>query len=340
MDRTRRIIEAASRHALALRFIAGLALGAAMMLTTACGGSYALDAERGPTDPSSFALAAQPAAPQTAAAKAQIALGEALFSDTRLSGDGRRSCASCHQADKGFGDGLIRSPARDGTPLPRHTPALLNVAHASSLFWDGRAATLEQQAWGPITNPAEMGGDKAVVAQRIAHDPQYRARFAAAFAGRVPDTDTIAAALAAYQRTLLSGRSPFDRWAEGKPDAIAPAAARGFALFVGKARCATCHTGSQLSDGRFHDIGLESADQGRGAITGKRRDRQAFRTPGLRDIARTAPYMHDGALASLEAVVGHYSDDVIARRGTPPQARLTPAEKRDLVALLQSLSSE
>lgn len=340
MDFARHITQAASRHALVLRFVAGLALGAMMMLTAACGGSYELEAAERMTAPSSFVLRASLEGPASAASDARIALGHDLFDDPRLSGDGTRSCATCHRADKGFGDGRARSPARDGSALPRHTSALLNVAHASSLFWDGRAATLEQQAWGPITNPAEMGGDKAVVVHRIALDPRYRARFAAAFGGGQPDADTIGAALAAYQRSLLSGRASFDRWADGDHNAIAPDAARGFALFVGKARCTTCHTGAQFSDQRFHDVGLASDDPGRGAITGKRRDRQAFRTPGLRDIARTPPYMHDGSLASLEAVVDHYSDAVITRRGTPPRARLTPAEKTDLVAFLKTLSSE
>lgn len=271
----------------------------------------------------------------------KVALGRDLFNDPRLSGNGAQSCASCHQADRGFGDGQPLGRGADGRALVRHTPTLWNIGFAARLFSDGRAASLEEQALMPITNGAEMGRHPGTSIDPIQADPDYRRRFARAFPD-APETSelNVAKALAAYQRTLVSPDTPYDRWARGDAAALSPAARRGFQLFVGRGGCAQCHSGPNFTDGRFHDVGLPDADLGRGAITGKRAHDHAFRTPGLREVSRTAPYMHDGSLPSLEAVVDHYSDHVTPRRTAPPARRLSPAEKADLVAFLLTLSAD
>ncbi len=269
----------------------------------------------------------------------KIALGRDLFHDTKLSGDGTRSCATCHQPDKAFQDGVVGFAGLRGRQLVRNTPGLINIGFAPSAFVDGRAASLEEQALGPVTNPDEMGRAPGHAVDLIRADPSYRARFAAVFGGPVSEL-TVSKALAAYQRTLVSGVAPFDRWVAGDVRAISPAAVRGSAVFAGKGNCLSCHHGANFTDGKFHDVGLPSADRGRGAITGRARDAHEFRTPSLREIGRTAPYMHDGSLPDLAAVVDHYSDRAGRRRGNPAPARLTDDEKRDLIAFLQTLDTE
>lgn len=319
-----------------MRFAAGFMLGALMLLTTACADGYGPEAQRRTPSPRDFALnlAVDPRATDAAAA-----LGKTLFHDARLSGDGSRSCASCHDTARGYGDGQARSQRLSGQPLGRHTPTLYNVGGVARLFWDGRAASLEEQAWGPINNAEEMGGDTAVTVARIASDPNYQRDFATAFGKRSIDAAAIGTALAAYQRTITPAPAPFDRWAAGDASAISPQARRGFALFTGKARCSTCHAGPGFSDGRFHDIGLASSDPGRFAVTRRKRDRHGFRTPGLRELGRTAPYMHDGSKADLRAVIEHYSTGIVTRAGAAPKVTLTAHEKDELEAFLKSLTS-
>jgi cytochrome c peroxidase len=271
---------------------------------------------------------------------AKIELGGLLFADPGLSGDGKSSCASCHDPRRGFADGLAKSPGNGGRLLVRHTPTLLNVAYAPILFWDGRSPSLEDQALRPITNGGEMARHPAVLADAVEGNPRYQALFAAAFPGTGVSEANIARAIAAYERTLVSGTAPFDRFIAGTTTAISPAAARGFALFAGKANCAACHSGALLTDGKFHDVGLADDDLGRGGITNNSAFDHAFRTPALREIGRTAPYMHNGSLQNLAAVVDHYADTDKRRRGSLPPLALSAAERRDLVAFLQTLDSE
>ncbi len=309
----------------------------AAALLSGCGYAYPEPPLR-PVAPSAFT---RPPAAVPAASPAQVALGRALFNDTRLSGDGSLSCASCHQPELGFGDGRATGMGIGGTKLQRHTPGLWNVGFAPRLFGDGRAASLEDQALMPVANPDEMGADPARVAARLAADPAMRARFATAFPEAPAVTPAaMARAIAAYERTMVSGPAPFDRWAAGSAGSMSPAAVRGFTLFAGRAGCARCHTGWAMSDGKFHDVGLPDGDTGRGAITGRRRDAHAFRTPSLREIGRSAPYMHDGSLPTLAAVVDHYADGAVARPTAPRRVVLTAAERRDLVAFLESLDSD
>jgi cytochrome c peroxidase len=276
----------------------------------------------------------------------KVALGAKLFQDTRLSGGGDLACVSCHQAELSFSDGVPRHGGLDGRPLDRRTPPLWNLAWGLSWFWDGRAASLEAQAPGPIENRREMAGDLDEVVSRLSNDEATRRTFAAAF----PDDPevsrtTIAKALAAFERSLVSPRTRFDRWVEGDDSALGPDELSGLGLFVGKAGCVNCHKGWRFTDEAFHDIGLpDSADLGRGAFLDLRAADHAFKTPSLRERVWTAPYMHDGSMATFEEVVDHYADRVVERptlsADLPRRVDLSAKERAELVAFLNTLSSE
>ena len=273
----------------------------------------------------------------------RVALGAQLFFDPRLSGSGAISCATCHNPGLGWQDAMPTGLGHMGGRLRRHTPTILNVAYGEPYFWDGRADTLEDQAKGPLAAPAEMNMPPAAVVQTVAGIAGYRDAFARAYPGKPISIDSIASAIAAFERTVVSGSAPFDAWVAGDSDAISPAAKRGYALFTGKANCAVCHQGWRLSDDGFHDIGLPDADRGRAAIAaGIPQLEHAFKTPTLRNIRERAPYMHDGSVATLEAVVDHYDTGFQSRVSLDPQMHrlnLSAAEKHDLVEFLDSLSS-
>lgn len=282
-----------------------------------------------------------PADNPTTAAK--VELGKLLFFDRRLSGSNKMSCATCHIPEKAFGDGLALSPGAGDVPLQRNTQSCLNVGLFESLFWDGRAASLEEQGLGPIESPAEMNQDIDALETELAAIPGYVDQFDEVF-GTKPDRAAIAKALAAFQRTLLTGPAPFDRYLAGEEDALTADAKRGLELFRGEAGCIECHHGPLLSDGRYYRLGVSFNDEGRGMITGRKEDRYRFRTPSLRNVADTAPYMHDGSQKTLEDVVLFYF------RGVPDSAPdgLTPdvqaltgmsiSDVASLVAFLESLS--
>lgn len=313
----------------------------ALLLIAACAYQYDTPRFGAVAQPATFAqrpVIAHPADNPPSDAKA--ALGRALFADPALSGTGQASCASCHAPDKGFSDGLRTARGLNGRSLLRNTPTVINTAYMPVLFWDGRSPDLEDQALRPAISGGEMGRHPAILADAVAADPRYRPMFAAAFPGEPVSEATIARAIAAYERTLVSGTAPFDRWLAGEPNAISAQAARGFALFAGKANCAACHSGWLMSDGRFHDVGLPDDDLGRGGITNNRAFDHAFRTPSLREIGKTAPYMHDGSLQTLAEVVDHYAQMPVKRAGTPPRISLSATERAELVAFLQTLDSE
>src|SRR5262245_35929845 len=213
---------------------------------------------------------------------ARLALGKAFFFDPRLSRTGKVSCATCHDPEKGFSNGERFAVGVDGKRGKRNVPALINVGHSGSLFWDGRAATLEEQALSPIDNPAEMDMRPAALADRLNGIAGYRSQFEKAFGGKATP-QRIAMALATFQRSLVSDDTPFDRYLRGDRRALSEPARRGMALFFGQARCAVCHKGPSLSDDLFHNIGTaEKDDHGRRAVTKKAKDHGAFRTPQLR----------------------------------------------------------
>jgi cytochrome c peroxidase len=275
----------------------------------------------------------------------KIALGRRLFEDKQLSSTGTIACASCHDPRLAFSDGEPTGKGVTGKRLARHTPSLWNVAFSPLLFWDGRASSLENQVRFPVEHADEMGGTLAAATLRLANDESYRRAFAAAFP-QSPEISprTIAGALAAYERTLVSPPTRFDAWVAGKADALTEPEVRGLELFAGKGRCIGCHVGFAFTDHNFYDIGLPGADKGRGKEIGLPAAEYAFKTPTLRELTWTAPYMHDGSLATLEDVVRHYERGGVARptrsKDLPPNLRLTDAERADLVAFLESLSSE
>lgn len=235
----------------------------------------------------------------------KVELGKKLFFDPRLSGDNRMSCATCHIPGKAYGDGLAQSPGAGGKPLERNTQTCLNVGFFKSFFWDGRAKSLEEQALGPIESKVEMNQDLDELEAELATIPGYVTEFEEVFATK-PNRDGIAKSLAAFQRTLVTESSPFDRFLAGDKDALSAEAKRGLELFRGDAGCFECHNGPLLSDGKFYRLGVSFKDEGRFKITGNKEDRYRFRTPSLRNIAETAPYMHDGSQKTLEEVVTFY----------------------------------
>jgi cytochrome c peroxidase len=286
-----------------------------------------------------------PAPPDNLQTPEKIALGAALFADPRLSGTGKHSCASCHEPQRSFTDGRRQARALTGEPLRRNTPALWNLAWAKQFFWDGRAPSLEVQVRGPIEAPDEMGGRWPDILQRLEGDAGLVAKFRAAFAdGQGVTEDAVVKALASYVRSLVSPPTRFDAWIGGEANALTSAEQRGFRIFTGKAGCMLCHVGWRFTDDRFHDIGLRSQDPGRSAVPEGTPGRKAFKTPSLRELVHTAPYMHDGSIPTLQAVVAHYAGKFARRPTLAPnmnrKLRLTAKEKADLVAFLRTLSSE
>jgi cytochrome c peroxidase len=286
-----------------------------------------------------------PVSEENPTSAAKVALGKQLFFDPRLSGDNSMSCASCHIPEKAFADGKRFSKGNGGKRLFRNTPGLLNVAFYSVFTWDGRAKSLEEQAFGPITSPDEMNQDLGELEKELNAVAGYVQQFR-----RVLNTPVtrkgIAMALAAFQRTLISPNSPYDRYLQGDKSALSKRAQVGRDLFTGEAGCSRCHHGPLLSDGKFYRLGNSFRDKGREAITGKKRDRYKFRTPSLRDISRTGPYMHDGAIETLEEVVMFYLRLVPNR--TPekmpldvePIQSVTLDDLDAIVEFLKSLSGE
>lgn len=270
-------------------------------------------------------------------------LGRTLFFDPRLSGSKSTSCASCHNPGFSWGDGLSKGVGAGGKQLERRSPTLLNLAWADLLFWDGRTDNLEQQALQPIAGPGEMNQPIDKMIGTVDGIDGYKALFARAYPGEPVNEKTVARAIATFERTLVSGQAPFDRWISGDESAISNAAKHGFDLFNGKAACAKCHSGWNFTDNGFHDIGLEGSDLGRGARLPLAAMQFAFKTPTLRNADRRAPFMHDGSERTLEEVVEYYDrGGNVKRPSLAPEIvplHLSTDEKRDLVDFLRTLTS-
>jgi cytochrome c peroxidase len=273
----------------------------------------------------------------------KVNLGKQLYFDTRLSADDTVSCATCHHPSKGWTDQAPVSTGIDGQKGGRSAPTVINSAYALFQFWDGRSPTLEDQAKGPIENPIEMGEIHENVVKKLNAIPGYRSQFQNVF-GTDVTIDGIAKAIAAFERTVISGDSPFDRFQAGDDAALSDAAKRGLDLFLDKAQCSQCHVGFNLSDGVFHNLGVgmdaEEPDMGRFVVTGEEKDKGAFKTPILRDLTKTAPYMHDGSEPTLEAVVEFYNRGGNANDWLDPKMLpldLTDEEKADLVEFMKAL---
>lgn len=277
----------------------------------------------------------------------RIELGRQLFFEPKLSSDGSTSCASCHKPEHGFADDKAASSGIGGLKGKRHTPTLINSALQTYQFWDGRASSLEDQALLPLENSAEMGSNISAIVDRLNQHPRYQDAFQQVF--ETPVTrENLARALASFERTILTGDSDYDRYAAGNAGAMTQKAAEGMKLFQGKAHCRHCHQGHNFSDGVFHNLGVgwdgsSFADEGRSGVTGIAKDRGAFKTPTLRQVAQTAPYMHDGSLADLESVVDFYDQGGKPNPHLDPliqPLRLTLQEKEALVEFLRSLTGK
>ena len=275
----------------------------------------------------------------------KTALGRRLFFETRLSGDGRTSCATCHQPGRRFTDGRRVSRGVFGREGQRNTPSILNRAYGRSAFWDGRAEALEDQVRAALTGDRDLGLSLEEAVARLSRNDEYSRAFRAAF-GEPVTALRIAQALATFVRTQLSGNSRFDRLLSGDVTALRPVERRGLDVFSGRARCARCHAGPLLSDELFHNTGVawrdaRFTDEGRAAVSGSDRDRGAFKTPSLREVARTAPYMHDGSFARLDDVIDFYDRGGRANPNLDPDIRplnLTRDEKGTLLAFLRTLN--
>lgn len=277
---------------------------------------------------------------------ARVELGRNLFFDPRLSGSQWISCATCHNPALGWSDGLPTALGDGMKKLKRATPSLVNTAYNKIQMWDGRARTLEEQATGPIKANDEMNMDMDVLVERLAAIPGYRKLFDAAYPGEGINEATIGKALASFERTIVSTESPFDRWRKGDSRAVDASVKRGFALFTGKAKCDSCHQGFNFTDDGFHNIGLKAVpgmpeDNGRYDQRKVASMKGAFKTPTLRDVALTAPYMHNGIYRTLEEVVDHYDRGGDVKENLDPNMEplnLTSNEKADLVKFLHSLT--
>jgi cytochrome c peroxidase len=285
-----------------------------------------------------------------------IALGRKLFYEKRLSSDSSLSCASCHNPSIGFSDGRKQSVGVGGKAGTRNAPSVVNSAYTPIQFWDGRAASLEEQAGGPMSNAAEMNQSHEVSISKLQTEPTYQTDFERAFGPGPITIGKIKQALASFERTLVSGNSPFDRYRYGGDQtALSAAAIRGLALFLDekKGNCASCHTiGAKyalFTDGKFHNIGVGVGDEGKLTDLGRygetklEIEKGAFKTPTLRNIAKSAPYMHDGSLKTLSDVVDYYSgggnsnpylDDRIKKM------HISGRERPDLIAFLEALTGD
>lgn len=271
----------------------------------------------------------------------KIALGKQLYFDKRLSSDNTISCASCHDPNKGWSNGEATAAGVEGQRGGRSAPTIINSAYQKFQFWDGRAGSLEEQALGPIANPIEMNLPVDEAVKRIANIEGYAKQFQAVF-GEPVNAENLAKAIAAFERTVLSGNSPYDQFKAGDKAALSEQAQMGMKLFFGKANCSGCHVGSNFTDNGFHNLGVsflsDAPDFGREVISKLGGDKGAFKTPTLRDIARSAPYMHDGSLATLEDVVDYYDKGATPNEYLDEEIfplKLSDEQKAALVAFLK-----
>lgn len=281
--------------------------------------------------------------------KEKIALGKLLFFDKRLSANNTIACANCHMPTLVFTDGQPVSTGIHGQQGGRSAPTAINRLFSSAQFWDGRAATLEAQSVGPFANPVEHGfaNHEALVAKVLSIEG-YQSLFQNAFGTDTITVDLIGKAIASFQRTLLSGNSDYDKFGVGGQDhALSPGAQSGLQVFVGKGQCLRCHFGFNFTDERFHNLGVDwdkdHVDVGRYGVTRDPKDLGAFKTPTLREVARTAPYMHDGRFATLRQVVDFYDQGGTANPHLDPLIKplhLTEQEKEDVIQFLHALNGE
>jgi cytochrome c peroxidase len=273
----------------------------------------------------------------------KVALGRQLFFDERLSGDGTRSCYSCHVCEKGLTDGLAKAVGAFSKQLPRSSPTLWNIGYHKEFYWDGRSPSLEKQAMAALTG-ANMGAKADEIAVKINALQDYRTQFQKVFAGDATP-DNIVKAIAAFERTIISGDTAWDRSKAGNQTALNQSATRGWNIFQA-IKCTNCHDGVLFTDQQYHNIGigmdLREPDSGRFKVTGRLEDTGAFKTPTLRDISKSAPYFHDGSAATLEDAVdfmlGGGKDNPYLDRKNLEKHNILPDQREDLLSFLRSLT--
>jgi len=276
-------------------------------------------------------------------------LGKMLFFDPRLSSERNLSCSSCHNPLFGWADGLPTAKGFKSKVLGRASPTVMNSGFTTLQMWDGRRASLEDQAMGPMESQDEMAMNLDALFKWLAVNPTYKAAFDKAYPGVAIGKETTSKAIAAYERTLVSNDSPFDRWLNGDQKAMTPSQVRGFRLFAdpAKGNCAACHQAPNFTDGGFHNVGLASygrtnPDVGRFAIKPLASLKGAFKTPTLRDISLTAPYFHDGSAQTLMEVVEHYNKGGVTKADLSRDIKplnLSQQEMQDIVAFMQALTT-
>jgi cytochrome c peroxidase len=297
-----------------------------------------------------------PSPPDNQTTPERVALGKQLFFDPRLSGTGQVTCASCHFPERGWSDGLPTSVRFLGEVMAVASPTIVNIGYNTIFMWDGRQPTLEEQATGGQGAKADINAGMAhfglsdgVHIERLKAVRGYVTLFDQAYPGEGISRASIAKAIAAFERSVISRDSPFDRWVAGDKAALSSAQIRGFNLFVDPQRgnCSTCHWAPNFTDNGFHNVGLKSAekpnpDPGRYKQRPVALMKGAFKTPTLREIALTAPYFHDGSALSLKTVVDHYARGGDVKTNLSPSMRplaLSDQDKIDIVAFLEALSS-
>ncbi|MEB3196347.1 MAG: cytochrome c peroxidase [Candidatus Sericytochromatia bacterium] len=330
-----------------------LASGAGVLAIAACGVG-----PRGPVTGNGGALHAVgrrsvqvwpdvPAPADNPLTQAKVELGFRLWFEPRLSGNDRMSCATCHHHTTGYSNGERHAAGIRGQRGNRNVPTILAAAGSQEQFWDGRADSLEAQALGPIENPIEMDARLPDVLRKLSEHRYYPQKFQEAFGSGVT-AEGLAKAIASFERALRTKPSAYERYLAGDSGALTPQQVQGLRLFQSeRTRCHTCHSGPDLTDRRYHNTGIpldpQAPDLGRYLVTGRPVDQAAFKTPTLRNVARSAPYMHDGSLPTLAAVVEHYDRGGSAHPQRDPLLAplgLSPEEKAALVSFLEAFSAE
>jgi cytochrome c peroxidase len=326
------------------------------VLAAGCAGAppaWEADNPLKPVPPAPLGVGIALASLKDAPTPARIRLGRWLFYDSRLSGDGSVSCATCHRPENAFSEPTPVSSGIRGQRGKRKAPTFINQAVTiyPHFFWDGRAGSLEDQALGPIENPIEMGSTHQSMIETLGKIPAYQPYFQEAFGSPEVTKERVARAISDYERTRLSGNSPWDRWRRNRDQsAVSDQVKQGHELFYGKAQCNQCHLGDNFSDSLFHNLGVgwdpatkTFRDEGRFLVTKKAADRGAFKTPTLREITKHAPYMHDGSVATLKDVMELYNRGGDSNPYLDPKVQplnLTPGEIDAVVAFMQALDGE
>lgn len=270
-----------------------------------------------------------------------IELGKALFFDTRLSGSGKISCATCHQPELNWTDGKKRSAGHEGVIVKRNAPTIANSWFYKRLFWDGRARDLQDQAFAPIVSESEMHNEMPDVMRMLRNIKGYREMFKKAYGDDGINPDRMTGAIAIFEKTIISRKSRFDEFLEGNKKVLTRSELRGLHVFRTKAKCMNCHYGPLFTDNQFHNIGFSGNDAGYYKVTHQDADTGKFKTPSLRDVIRTGPWMHDGKQNDMKTLIDllNIADLRVTKISPAKPLGLTKREKADLQAFLEAISS-